>query len=68
MNSLGTALPEEMRRVRDEVIPAYVEIGPAGAFAVTWMREALDVATAALARGDTVAMLRSYEKLKGATT
>ena len=67
-NSLGTALPAEMARVRDEVMPSYVEIGPAGTFALTWMRKALDDATKALAEGDVVAMLDAYERLKGATT
>lgn len=66
--SLGEALPREMARVRDEVIPAYVEIGPAGAFAVAWMREALDGAARAMAAGDLPAMIRAYEDLKGATT
>lgn len=68
VKTLGVALPEEMARVRDEVIPSYVEIGPAGIFAVTWMRQALDDAATALAEGDTVAMLRVYETLKGAST
>ncbi len=65
--SLGTELPMEMARVRDEVIPEYLKIGPTGMFAVTWMRQALDKATKALAEGDVVAMLEAYEELKGAT-
>ena len=66
--TLGTALPAEMARVRDEVIPAYLEIGPSGTFAVTWMRKALDDAAKALAEGDVVEMLRVYEELKDAST
>ena len=66
--SLGTELPKEMARVRDEVIPAYLEIGPAGTFAVTWMRKALDDAAKAMAEGDLVAMIRAYDELKGAST
>lgn len=62
--SLGEALPAEMTRVRDVVMPPYVEIGPAGIFALTMMRQSLDAATKALAEGDVIAMLRCYEDLK----
>lgn len=68
MDSLATALPREMARVRDQVMPAYVAIGPAGTFALTWMRAALDDAARAMAEGDVAGMLRAYEELKGATT
>lgn len=64
--TLGDALPAEMARVRDKVIPRYLEIGPAGSFAVTWMRRALDDAARAMAEGDGVGMMRAYEELKGA--
>lgn len=67
-NTLGEALPAEMTRVRDWVIPAYLEIGPAGVFALTMMRADLDAAAKALADGDVVAMLRVYQSLKGYTT
>lgn len=63
--SLGEALPKEMARVRDQVIPAYVEIGPAGGFALTLMRLALDQAAKALAEGDISAMISAYDDLKG---
>lgn len=66
--TLGDALPKEMARVRDDVIPAYLAIGPAGTFAITWMRKALDDAAKAMAEGDVVAMMRAYEELKGAKT
>lgn len=66
--SLGSDLPKEMARVRDKVIPAYLKIGPAGAFAVAWMREALDDAARAMAEGDVVAMLAAYRTLKEAKT
>ncbi|MGE0289351.1 MAG: hypothetical protein AB7I42_24035 [Bradyrhizobium sp.] len=65
MDTLGDALPREMARVRDEVLPAYLEIGAAGHFAATMMRADLDAAAGAMAEGDTVAMIRLYEKLKG---
>ena len=63
--SLGTALPAEMKRVRDEVMPVYLAIGPAGEMALAMMRANLDAATKALAEGDVIEMLRVYESLKG---
>jgi hypothetical protein len=66
MSSLGEALPAEMARVRDEVIPTYLEIGPSGAFAVAWMTAELDAAAKALAEGDVVEMVRCYQALKDA--
>jgi hypothetical protein len=54
-----------MARVRDEVLPAYLDIGPPGAFAVTMIKMNLDKAAAALAEGDVIAMLSAYEALKG---
>ena len=65
MDTLGEALPREMARVRDEVMPQYLAIGEAGSFAVAFMRADLDRATKALAVGDVVAMMRAYESLKG---
>jgi hypothetical protein len=53
-----------MTHVRDEILPVYLEIGPAGAFAVMMMRRDLDEAQRAMIAGDVVAMLRCYEKLK----
>jgi hypothetical protein len=63
-NNLGEALPREMTRVRDEVLPEYLAI-PMGIFAATMMRQSLDAAQKALAEGDVVAMIRCYEDLKG---
>lgn len=62
--TLGSALPREMARVRDVVMPQYLAIGPAGAFARAMMRADLDKATKALAEGDLVTMIRVYENLK----
>ena len=64
-DTLGDALPREMARVRDEVLPEYLAIGPPGMFAATMMRKALDDAAKAMAAGDTVAMIRAHEELKG---
>lgn len=63
--SLGEALPAEMARVRDEVMPAYVEIGASGVPTLTMMRADLDAAARAMAEGDVAAMMRAYESLKG---
>jgi len=62
--SLGTALPSEMARVRDEVMPAYLEIGAPGRLAVAMMRVDLDAAAKALADGDVAEMIRVYQSLK----
>lgn len=66
--TLGDALPKEMARVRDEVMPTYGAIGPVGHFALSLIRTALDRAARAMAEGDVVEMLRAYEELKGFTT
>ena len=63
--TLADALPREMARVRDEVMPVYAEIGAQGAFALAMMRKSLDQAALAMASGDTVAMLAAYSDLKG---
>ena len=65
--SVGQALPLEMARVRDEVMPAYVKVGAPGIFALTMMRASLDRAAKALAEGDAVECIRAYEDLKGYT-
>ncbi len=65
VDTLGDALPREIARVRDQVMPAYVEIGPSGTFALAMMRKDLDDASRAMIEGDTVAMIRAYESLKG---
>lgn len=62
-NSLGVALPAEMARVRDTVMPC-LAIGPAGGFALTLIRASLDEAARALASGDCVAMIAAYNDLK----
>lgn len=72
IDTLGTALPHEMARVRDNVMPQYlalrgmpnVNVEPA----LYLMRASLDAASKAMAEGDLVAMLRAYEDLKGYET
>jgi hypothetical protein len=63
-DTLGDALPREMKRVRDELIPAYQAVGPGGNFAIAMMRNSLDRAAKALAEDDLVLMLRAYQELK----
>lgn len=71
VNTLGDALPLEMARVRDEVLPMYLELrGMPGVMvepAIAMMRADLDAAAKALAEGDVVAMLRAYQSLKETT-
>lgn len=64
IETLADALPKEMARVRDNVMPAYIEIGPAGMFALAFMRADLDEAARAMAQGDVVGMIRAHQKLK----
>lgn len=65
--SLGTALPKEMARVR-EVLGHYREVGPAGAFGAAMIEMDLRAADQAVMSGDVVAMIRAYETLKGITS
>jgi hypothetical protein len=67
IDTLGEALPREMARVRDEVLPAYIEIGQPGMFAAMTIRADLDAAAKAMAEGDVAEMLRVYQSLKGTT-
>lgn len=64
VDTLGDALPREMARIRDEVMPAYQGIGPAGGFALAMMRRDLDEAARAMAEGDIVVMMRCLESLR----
>ncbi len=48
--TLGEALPREMARVRDEVMPAYIEIGAEGRLALLFMKRDLNAAAEALAK------------------
>lgn len=63
--TLGDALPAEMARVRDDILPLYIEIGPDGGIAVAMMRRDLDMAARAMAEGDVVAMIRALNELRG---
>jgi len=62
--TLGDALPKEMARVRDVVMPQYLAIGPAGSIGLALMRAALDRAAVAMAEGDVLKMLVAYKELR----
>lgn len=64
MSTLGEDLPKEMARVRDHVLPHYVELGPVGAFGAHFIRADLAAAVQALAEGDVAEMIRVYKALK----
>lgn len=64
MATLVDELPKQMARVRDEVMPAYQAIGPAGMFALTCMRNDLDLAAKAMAAGDLAAMIAACKSLQ----
>jgi hypothetical protein len=64
MATLGDDFPKELARVR-EVLGYYKEIGPAGAFGAAMIEAALQRADQAAISGDVVAMIRSYQELKG---
>ena len=61
--SLAEALPREIARVQ-ELMPAYVEIGSAGLFALAMMKNSIAVAHKAMMEGDVVAMIRALKDLK----
>lgn len=58
------AIQERCNELRNEYIPAYEEIGPAGIFATTMMRMAITRAEEAIATGDTVGMVASLQELR----
>jgi molybdopterin converting factor small subunit len=64
MSTVGEDIQNEIRRVRDVLLPRYDAI-PSGKFGALILRQALDRATKALAEGDVVAIVRSYAELKG---
>lgn len=66
--TLGESLSKQMARVRDEVMPTYIEIGDPGLFALAMMRQDLERAAKALAGGDIAAMIRAHEALKRYST
>jgi hypothetical protein len=66
MTSLAESLPAEQQRVR-ELVTLYLSIGAAGIPATLIMKDALRRAEIAASSGDIIAMIKSYEELKGFT-
>jgi hypothetical protein len=68
-NTLADALPREMARVRDQVMPSYIALrGMPNVIvepALSMMRMSLDAAARAMIERDLVGMLRCYQDLKG---
>lgn len=62
-DSLGTALPKEMQRVR-ELIPIYAQF-QTGSFAIMLMNNDLSIAEKAMMEQDIPSMAQVYEKLQG---
>lgn len=62
--SLAELLPEEQARCR-ELLVEYKKIGPPGYFGAMIIEDALRRADQAVMQGDTVAMLRLYDELRG---
>ena len=73
VDTVADALPREMARVRDEILPIYLEtakhIGPpadAGVqLTINIIRLSLDQAARAMAEGDVIAMIAALEDLRG---
>lgn len=61
-SSLGTALPEEIERVR-KIRDVYLTC-PGGEIAAMMMLNSINFATKALAEGDAIACIQAYEDLK----
>ena len=62
--SLGEAFPQEQKRVR-ELLGIYKDIGPSGQFGAMMIEQVLERADKAAIGGDVVAMIQSFEELKG---
>lgn len=62
--NLIEAIQSKVAEMREEYIPAYLSIGPTGAFGVAMMRTAIQRAEQAIATMDTVEMVRSLQELR----
>lgn len=61
--SVGEDFPKQQARVR-ELMQAYRDCGPVGAFGLAVLEDVMRRADAAMASGDVVAILRSYEEMR----
>ena len=62
--NLIEGIQTECNRLRDEALPLYEQIGPAGAFARAVIRQAITEGEAAIASGDVIRCLAAYESLR----
>ena len=64
-SNLAEAIQVEIIRVRDDVLPVYIQIGGGALITVELIiKPALNAATKALAEGDIVAIIQAYQDLK----
>jgi hypothetical protein len=61
--NLIEGIQQELDRNR-ELLQEYKNIGPAGMFGATMIQNAIKTAEKAIAHGDTIQMLKSYNELK----
>ncbi len=64
MSSVGQEFPKQQARCR-ALLEQYTSIGPAGQFGHLMISQVLERADQAAISGDVVAMLRSFEEMKG---
>ena len=64
MANLVGGIIEQQKRVREEIIPRYEEIGPNGQIGLMFLRMAVDNGDKALASGDIELMIRAYKELE----
>lgn len=66
--SLGESLPEQQRRVREDILPMYESLRGMPQvnveFAILTIKQSLANAERAAVSGDLVAMIRAHEELK----
>ena len=61
--SVGEDFPRMQAHVR-ELLSQYKAIGPAGTFGATMLEQVLQRADAAMASGDVIAIVRSYQEMR----
>jgi hypothetical protein len=64
VSSLAEEFPKEQARVR-KLLGIYKDLGAPGVFGAAILEQTLQRANQAAVSGDVIAMLRSYEELKG---
>ena len=62
--NLLEGIQKEQKRLREELIPLYERIGPAGIVGIVMMKASIDGGDRAIASGDVVEMLRACGDLQ----